>query len=110
MTTIHGSLPEPVARALQAANDNDTDAFLAPFTADGVVDDWGREFVGTRAIRAWSHREFIGQHVTLDIQHIAHDGDTVAVAADVGGDGFNGTSHISLTIRGDRVSRMTLRA
>jgi len=28
--------PEPVARLLQAANDHDTDAFLAGFTDDGV--------------------------------------------------------------------------
>jgi hypothetical protein len=29
------------------------------------VDDWGREFAGTDAIRCWSDREFIGQHVNL---------------------------------------------
>lgn len=44
--------PEPVARLLRAANANDIDAFLAGFTADGVVDDWGREFAGADAIRA----------------------------------------------------------
>ena len=42
--------PEPVARLLQAANEHDTDAFLAGFTEDGVVDDWGREFAGAEAI------------------------------------------------------------
>ena len=39
-----GAPPAPVARLLQAANDHDTDAFLAGFTDDGIVDDWGREF------------------------------------------------------------------
>ena len=58
--------PEPVARLLQAANDHDTDAFLAGFTDDGVVDDWGREFAGADAIRGWSDKEFIGVDVTLD--------------------------------------------
>ena len=53
-------VPEPVARALAAANANDTEAFLACFTRDGVVDDWGREFRGADEIRAWSDREFIG--------------------------------------------------
>ena len=43
--------PEPVARLLQAANDHDTDAFLAGFTDDGVVDDRGREFAGADGIR-----------------------------------------------------------
>jgi hypothetical protein len=31
---------------IDAANNGDIDAFLAGFTADGVVDDWGREFRG----------------------------------------------------------------
>ena len=57
--------PEPVARLLQAANEHDTDAFLAGFTQDGVVDDWGREFAGAEAIRGWSDKEFIGVDVTL---------------------------------------------
>jgi hypothetical protein len=34
-------VPTPVQRLLDAAND--IDAFLSAFTADGVVDDWGRE-------------------------------------------------------------------
>jgi SnoaL-like domain len=110
VATIHRSLPGPVATALQATNDNDVDAFLRAFTADGVVDDWGREFVGPTAIRAWSDREFIGQHVTLDIQSVANDGDTTVVVAEVGGDGFNGPSHFRFNVHGDRVSRMTIRA
>ena len=53
--------PAPVARLLEAANANDTEAFLATFVAGGVVDDWGREFDGADAIRGWSDREFIGK-------------------------------------------------
>ena len=58
-------LPKHVAGALAAANANDTAAFLACFTPDGVVDDWGREFRGPDEIRAWSDQEFIGVHVSL---------------------------------------------
>jgi hypothetical protein len=39
-------LPEPVARLLAATNAEDRIAFLDAFTEDGVVDDWGRRFVG----------------------------------------------------------------
>jgi len=42
-------LPAPVLAAIDAANANDTDAFLASLTPDGVVDDWGREFRGPDA-------------------------------------------------------------
>jgi hypothetical protein len=57
-------LPAPVARLLDAANGHDTEEFLASFTEDGVVDDWGREFAGADAIRGWSDQEFIGVDVT----------------------------------------------
>ncbi|HEY2200530.1 MAG TPA: nuclear transport factor 2 family protein, partial [Solirubrobacteraceae bacterium] len=85
------------------------DALLATFAAEGVVDDWGREFVGPAAIRAWSDREFIGQHVSLEVRDIQTDGDVTVVTADVGGHGFNGPSHFSFSLDGDRVSRMTIR-
>jgi hypothetical protein len=40
------NLPPPVRSAIDAANAGDTDAFLAAFTPDGVVDDWGTAQVG----------------------------------------------------------------
>ena len=100
--------PEPVTRLLEAANANEIDAFLATFADDGVVDDWGREFVGLGAIRAWSDREFIGQQVSLDIRDVQTDGDVTVVTADVGGHGFNGPSHFSFSLDRGRVSRMTI--
>jgi SnoaL-like domain len=110
MVSMLDSAPAPVARLLEAANANDIDAFLATFIDGGVVDDWGREFIGTDAIRGWSDREFIGKHVSLDIGDIRQQGDLTVVTAEVGGDGFNGPSHFSFSIDGDLVSRMTIRA
>jgi uncharacterized protein (TIGR02246 family) len=104
------AVPDPVARLLEAANDNDVDAFLATFADEGVVDDWGRQFVGRDAIRAWSDREFIGQRVRLDVRDVRRDGEATVVSALVGGDGFNGPSQFSFLLDGDRVSRMTIRA
>lgn len=52
MSTSVTILPPPVAAAIDAANDHDFDAFIACFTLDGVVDDWGREFRGPDEIRA----------------------------------------------------------
>lgn len=44
-------IPEPVASFIAAVNRHDGEAFLAAFTADGVVDDWGRAFPGRDAIK-----------------------------------------------------------
>jgi hypothetical protein len=101
--------PEPVARLLEAANDHDTDAFLASFTDDGMVDDWGREFTGADSIRHWSDREFIGVDVALTVTEVTTDGDVTTVTADVGGQGYNGPSHFTFTVRDGLVSRMTIR-
>lgn len=103
-------IPQPVQALLDAANANDIDAFLAGFTHDGVVDDWGREFKGTDRIRGWSDNEFIGKQVSLDVEEAEErDGETV-ITAQVGGNGFNGPSHFGFKVAGDRVSRMTIRA
>jgi hypothetical protein len=103
-------LPRPVQAAVDAANANDLPAFLKSFTSDGVVDDWGREFHGPDAIAGWSDKEFIGAQVSLEVTEVATAGDDVTVTAQVGGSGFNGPSHFTFRVAGDRVSRMTIRA
>ena len=102
-------LPEPVSAAIEAANANDTAAFLACFTTDGVVDDWGREFHGADEIRGWSNREFIGVHVSLDVTAVEQRDGATTVTATVGGGGFNGPSHFTFDVAGDRLARMTIR-
>jgi hypothetical protein len=102
-------LPQPVDRLLQAANGHDSAAFIASFTEDGVVDDWGREFAGAEAIEGWSEREFIGVDVTLDVDEVSTTGDETTVGAEVGGRGFNGPSHFTFRVRGDLIERMTIR-
>jgi hypothetical protein len=103
-------LPAPVRAVIDAANANDTDAFLACFPPDGVVDDWGREFAGHDEIRGWSDREFIGVKVNLSVVQVAVEDVDVVVTAQVGGDGFNGLSHFTFQVEGGRVGRMTIRA
>ena len=102
-------LPQAVRTLLAAANDTDTDAFLAAFTEDGVVDDWGREFRGAGSIRGWSDEEFIGKRVSLDVTEVVDTDGATVVTATVGGNGFNGPSHFSFVVDGDLVARMTIR-
>jgi hypothetical protein len=47
-------LPAPVARAVDAVNSGDTDAFLSEFAADGWIDDNGRRFTGHDEMRSWN--------------------------------------------------------
>jgi hypothetical protein len=107
---MNDELPRPVRTLVDAANAGDIAAFLAGFTQDGVVDDWGREFRGATDIEGWSDAEFIGVDVSLDVEEVELDGPRTIVAATVGGNGFNGPSTFTFVTVGGHVSRMTIRA
>jgi SnoaL-like domain len=107
---MNADLPYPILDLLRAANAHHTAGFVQRFTPDGVVDDWGREFCGPDAIRGWCDAEFIGVEVTLDVTGVEAADDEVVVAAQVGGNGFNGPSHFAFQLDGDQISRMTIRA
>jgi hypothetical protein len=106
---VSAELPAPVRAVVDAANRGDRAAFLAAFTPDGVVDDWGREFRGADEIASWSDGEFIGVSVELTVEDVELRGGQTVVSAEVGGHGFTGPSHFGFEIQGDLVSRMTIR-
>ncbi|MFE0632337.1 nuclear transport factor 2 family protein [Streptomyces sp. NPDC058864] len=101
-------LPEPVRRAVTAANAHDTEAFLDQFAEHGAVDDWGRRFEGREAVEGWSDREFIGVKVSLKLTGVTRRGGQVIVSAQVGGNGFNGPSDFAFTVEGDRIALMRI--
>jgi hypothetical protein len=101
-------VPRPVSRLLEAANAHDTNAFLAAFTDDSVVDDWEREFAGPEAIRGWSDSEFIGVAVSLSVTEANVTEDEATILAEGGGKGYAGPSHFTFTLRDGLVSRMTI--
>lgn len=102
-------IPEPVASFIAAVNRHDGDAFLAAFTADGVVDDWGRPFPGRDAIKEWSDVEFIGSRGTLTPEEVEAAGDTVTVVGDWKSNFANGRSRFSFVVSGGKIARMTIR-
>ena len=63
---------------VRSINDHDRAAFNALFAQSAVVNDNGREFRGSAAIKAWSDREIFDAQVTLAVIDVAdRDGDTV---------------------------------
>jgi hypothetical protein len=103
-------LPAPVAHAIDAVNDGDTDAFLAEFADDGWIDDNGRRFDGHDEMRAWSDRELIGANTTFDVTGSEDADGGVAVDIDVASDGFNGPSRFVFEVDGDALRSMTITA
>lgn len=79
-------LPAIVAEYIAAVNALDTDRIVATFTPDAYVNDNRREMWGTEAMRAFFAKEFVGDHVTMEVREVIdHHGDILVRAA------FDGT-------------------
>jgi ketosteroid isomerase-like protein len=67
-----------IADHITAVNAFDTEAIMATFADDALVNDAHREFWGADLIRAWVAKEMVGDHVTLDpVEVLEHHGMTI---------------------------------
>ena len=72
-------LPAPVQAMIDAINAGDTDAFVAAFTADGFVSDWGTVKAGADGVRGWADSDAIGAGARMTVLSAATDGDTTRI-------------------------------
>lgn len=102
------TVPEPVERLVAAINDADTDAFVAAFTPDGYVDDWGRRLEGPGGVRSWAGSDAIGAGAQMTILEATVDGDVVTTRFGWRSRVFNGESTGIFVISGDRLASFTI--
>jgi hypothetical protein len=107
---IEQNLPAPVARAIDAVNAGDTDAFLSEFAADGWIDDDGRQFGGRDAMRDWSDDELIGADTRFAVMGSEPAYRGVAVDMEVTSDAFNGHRGFTFALAGKALGSMTITA
>jgi hypothetical protein len=75
-------LDNVIAEHIAAVNAFDTDAIVATFAEDAIVNDARREFRGVNAIRGWVEREMVVDKVTIDIREVVDNyGDTIVRGA-----------------------------
>jgi ketosteroid isomerase-like protein len=75
------TLPPVVAEHLEAVNAFDTDRIMNTFAPDAYVNDNRREIWGTDAIRKFIDKEFVGDHVTMEVREVIdHHGDIIVRA------------------------------
>lgn len=80
-TSAVAALPPVVAEHINAVNAFDTERIVDTFASDAYVNDNRREIWGTDAIRAFMAKEFVGDHVTMDVREVAdHYGDIIVRA------------------------------
>jgi ketosteroid isomerase-like protein len=74
-------LPPIVAEYIDAVNAFDTDRIVDTFASDAYVNDNRREIWGTDAIWKFMNKEFVGDHVTMEVREVIdHYGDIVVRA------------------------------
>jgi hypothetical protein len=75
------ALPPVVAEHIDAVNAFDTDRIVATFAPDAYVNDARREIWGTGAISKFVAKEFVGDHVTMEVREVIdHYGDILVRA------------------------------
>ena len=103
-------VPPPLDAFITAVNSQDEKAFLATFTFDGFVDDWGRVFTGREEIKGWSDNEFLGAQGTLTVEEVTSAADgRITVVGDWRSSHANGRSAFTFRTVGDQIESMEIR-
>ncbi|WP_127794477.1 nuclear transport factor 2 family protein [Agromyces sp. LHK192] len=110
LTDERPDVPAALRAFIDTTNRGDTDAFLAVFTDDASLDDWGRVFHGRDGIASWNETDNIGKQSHFELVGVepTDDPDTVIATLEVSGNGYNGTGPITFTSVGDRLSRVVI--
>lgn len=101
-------VPAPVQAMVDAINDADTDAFVAAFTADGFVSDWGTVKSGPDGVRSWAGSDAIGAGARMTVLSAQTDGDTTRIRFGWSSTVFTGESDGIFVVVGDRLASFTI--
>ena len=102
--------PAPIRAFLDATNGADSEAFVAAFTPDATLDDWGRIYRGRDGIRDWDSTDNIGVQAHFDVLAIATEDapDTFVATLRVSGNGHNGTGAMSFQLRDGHIASLRI--
>ncbi len=107
-------LPAVIAEHIDAVNALDTERIVATFASDAYVNDNHREIWGTDAIRQFMAKEFVRDHVTMEVREIVDNHGDIIIRARYDGtyDKTNLPDELIMSsyfaIRGDRIVSLTV--
>jgi ketosteroid isomerase-like protein len=103
-------VPHAITAFIDATNAADPDAFVAAFTDDATLVDWGRTFGGHEGIRRWDAAENIGVQTHFDLLALepAGDPETYVATIRVSGNGYNGTGPMLFELRDGLVATLRI--
>jgi hypothetical protein len=101
-------IPPPIQALVDATNAADSDAFVALFTEDAYIEDYGRKFHGQGGAASWNETDNIGVGAHFELHSVragAEPGDFL-VDITVRSRRFNGDGTLDTSIRDGRISRL----
>ncbi|MFB7250376.1 nuclear transport factor 2 family protein [Microbacterium sp. NPDC056234] len=102
------SVPAPVQAMVDAINAADTEAFVAAFTPDGFIDDWGRVMRGRDGVHRWAGSDAIGAGAKMTLLTASTDGDETRVRFAWSSRVFTGESDGVFVVDGDRLASFAI--
>jgi hypothetical protein len=107
---IETEVPAGIRSFIEATNSADSEAFVAAFTSDATLVDWGRTFAGEVGIRAWDRAENIGVQTHFDLIGLepGDDPDSYVATIRVSGNGYNGTGPMVFRLRDGLVAHLRI--
>jgi ketosteroid isomerase-like protein len=103
-------VPAAIQAFVDATNGADTEAFVAAFTEDAFLDDWGRQFHGHEGVASWNRTDNIGVQAHFDLESVepAGEPDTYTVTIKVRSRRFNGTGAMAVTVRDGKIAGLVI--
>ncbi|GGJ28764.1 nuclear transport factor 2 family protein [Streptomyces brasiliensis] len=108
MTDIE--LPDAIRTFIEATNARDSEAFVAAFTLDAYLNDWGREFHGRRGVSDWNRTDNIGVQAHFDLVSAkqGHAAGSYLLTLKVSGNGYNGTGPMACELRDGLIASLRI--
>ena len=97
-TNMSIDLPPALQSAINAINSGDEEAFVAAFSPDGLINDWGRVLTGHDGVRSWARSDAIGAGAIMTVTTAATTDNTTHIVFDWKSRVFNGRSEAYVTI------------
>jgi len=109
-TAVTASTPAAIQAFVDATNNADTEAFVAAFTEDAFLDDWGRQFHGHDGVASWNKTDNIGVRAHFELASVepAGEPDSYTVTIKVRSHRFNGTGTMAIKVSGDKIASLVI--
>ncbi len=103
------ALPAPIQNFLDATNRGDAKGVVDSFTADAMLNDWGRQFDGHAGVASWDSTDNTGVRSRMEVLSFKPSANGTLVTIRVSGDGYNGTGNLDFSLSGDRISQLLIK-